>query len=380
METLVPPPAGPAAGSTLLICAACGAQTAEIPCTACSRNPLLQGRYRLLRVHGGDPSGMAYLAADSRRPDQAVVVRLVPLSPEDAAPLGAEVGPRARALRELDHPGVRPLFSAFLVGRNRRQALAEVHPALPGEPLSEHMRGAPLPEAEAVDVLRQVLAAVRALHELSPPQPAGALSPQRLLRQPDGRVILLYPGGLEAPRRGAAPWAPADDLRAVGLLGVAVLTGQPAETFADPRGWLSWEHQARAPAALVELISRLLDPDPALRPASAADALRELQNADQVVVDVDLGTLMSPAPSLAPRPPTPEPRPDARAGEQPLRARPRLEPNDAPAPPPAAEVSAAAQAITALIVLLFVAVALLAAQATLAGLGLIAGGPWLSVG
>jgi hypothetical protein len=380
METLVPPPAGPAASSTPLICAACGALTAEIPCTACSRNPMLQGRYRLLQVHGGDPSGMAYLAADSRRPDQAVIVRLVPLSPDDAEHLGAEVGPRARALRELDHAGVRPLFSAFLVGRNRRQALAEVHPALPGEPLIDRVRGAPLPEAEVVDVLRQVLAAVRALHELSPPQPAGAVTPQRLLRQPNGRVVLMYPGGLEGPRRAGAPWSPGDDLRAVGMLGVSLVTGQGAETFADPRGWLSWEHRARASAGLVELISRLLDPDPTLRPASAADALRELQALDQVVVDADLGTLMTPAPSLAPRPPTPESRLEARTGEHPALVRPRLEPHDPGPPQPSAETSPAAQAITALVVLLFAIVALLAAQATLAGLGLISGGPWLSLG
>ncbi len=278
----------PAAQQRLLICASCGAQTSTVPCADCGRNPLLRGRYRLLEVGGGDPSGMAYKALDTRHPTHPIEVRLVPLSPEGATALAMNLADRVEQLRRPRSPPVRAVHSAFLVGRGRRQAVAIVQPAVTGVRLDAELGRRSLSRGETESILLQVVETVAALHAQQPPMPSGALGPDRLLRLADGDILLPYAGDLDghgeaaagaprAPELATAAWAPTADVFQLGLLGVRLITGRDPATMTDPRGVLAWEHQTAAPIELVEMLRRWLAPRPADRPADAGAALAELR-------------------------------------------------------------------------------------------------------
>ncbi len=271
-----------------LICASCGALTAVVPCGDCGRNPLLRGRYSLLGVNGGDPDGMAYKASDSRRPADALEVRLIPLTPEGGARLAMDLQARIASLREPPDDSIRSITSAFLVGRGLRQAVAVVQPVVEGVRLEAELGNRACSEVDTLKLLKQVLQMLVHLHDLTPPVPAGPVSPDRLLRRANGELLLLYPGHLGrdgeasdpqlmAPELAQTDWAPTADIYEVGLLGVRLLTGHHPETMADPRGWLSWEQKTSAPVELVQLLSRWLSPEPGERPNNAALALAELR-------------------------------------------------------------------------------------------------------
>ena len=276
------------AEATPLICASCGAQTSSVPCADCGRNPLLRGRYRLLRVSGGDPTGMAYEAVDNRHTERPVEVRLLPLPPEEAPTAADLLQERVEQLRAPASDRIRPVYSAFLVGRGRRQAVAIVQPRTGGVRLESELGPRPMSMESTVELLDELLALVAILHSHEPPIPAGGLSPDRLHRRADGALMLPYVGGIDsfsdqdgplrAPELAAQPWSPCADVYDAALLAVRLLTGRSPESMADPRGMLAWEHQTAAPTTLVDLLRRWLSPVPGERPVDASAARAELHD------------------------------------------------------------------------------------------------------
>jgi hypothetical protein len=277
----------PSPETARLICASCGAQTSSVPCADCGRNPLLRGRYRLLRVSGGDPAGMAYEAIDIRHTDRPVEIRLIPLPSDQATDAAAELQARVEQLRVPLSDRIRPVHGAFLVGRGRRQAIAIVQPPSEGVRLEAELGSRPMSLDETTEVLDEVLALLQLLHSQRPPVPAGGLSADRLQRRADGALLLPYTGGLDshadephaplrAPELRHGAWSPASDIYDVALLAVRLLTGRAPESMADPRGMLAWEHQTAAPTQLIGLLRRWLSPVQEERPVDAEAARAEL--------------------------------------------------------------------------------------------------------
>lgn len=277
----------PSPENARLICASCGAQTSSVPCADCGRNPLLRGRYRLLRVSGGDPTGMAYEAIDIRHTDRPVEIRLIPLPSDQATDAATELQGRVEQLRVPLSDRIRPVHGAFLVGRGRRQAIAIVQPPSEGVRLEAELGSRPMSLRETTEALDEVLALLQLLHSQRPPVPAGGLSADRLQRRADGALLLPYVGGLDshsdephsplrAPELRHKAWSPASDVYDVALLAVRLLTGRAPESMADPRGMLAWEHQTAAPTQLIELLRRWLSPVQEERPVDAAAARAEL--------------------------------------------------------------------------------------------------------
>jgi hypothetical protein len=314
-----------------MICASCEAVLEDVPdvCYFCGYDALLLERYRLESVLSRGRSGPLFSGRDVID-DRRVVIRATPLSAlaDDAA---VEACAReVEALGSARIPGLAPWRAHHLVGRRRNRVLYAIQDLIDGRKLSEMaLRSAPGFE-ELLVLLDEVLAVLETMHGSPLPLLHRDLKPANLMRTEEGALVLVDWGGARdallgaataasasgpprggawlAPeqRRGAA--GPATDLYAVGLLALA-LSGAPPEAMRDARGELSWQGAINDPD-LHALLTDLLAPEPAARPASAADVrarIAEILMAPSGVME-GLPTLQ---PDLTELPEAPEPTPAA---------------------------------------------------------------------
>lgn len=203
----------------------------------------------------------------------------------------------ARLMARLDHPNLLRVLDAG----QTRDAVYLVLEMMDGGSL-KGVRS--LPPAAALDVTRQLLSGLQALHDARvlhrDIKPANCLRRAR-----DGRVKLADLGiaaewqtGAGYDQAGTLPYmapelfdhpprySPGTDLYALGMtLACLVLPDDPfpAGPFAAVREWVTSgprprvaEHRTDLPAALAALIDRMLARDPRARPAGAAEALAAL--------------------------------------------------------------------------------------------------------
>ena len=238
----------------------------------------------LLRRLGRGGMGEAWLARDAARGTE-VVAKLLPADapPERLALLRRE----ARLVRKLQHPGIVPVID-FQAGE-RFCAVTLRH--MPGGD-AHGLRGAPT--ASIVWLARDVAAALSYLHELGVVH--RDVKASNVLLDANGRAqladfgiasdahddedgIVLRGGGSRASmspqQRAGEPSAPADDLYALGVLLLELLTGEtPAEGEAPAA--TSRLRAPQVPERLRGLVAALVAPSPEHRPPSAAAVRDEL--------------------------------------------------------------------------------------------------------
>lgn len=162
------------------------------------------GPYPVERELGRGGMGVVYLGRDSRL-DRAVAIKLLPEAfaqdPERLARFERE----ARLLASLTHPNIAGIYGLEEHDRHRCLVLEFVE----GETLAARLARGPLPVDEAVEVCRQVAAAVEAAHE------SGVihrdLKPGNVMLTPAGEVKVLDFG---LARGGAGASASSGDLSA----------------------------------------------------------------------------------------------------------------------------------------------------------------------
>lgn len=158
---------------------------------------LKSGRYRLLeRFTAATPSGQRgepepplCLASDTERPSARVLIQELPLA--DVRPDFIEQVFR-RAITRLELAGqssvLPPLLDSFL---EKGHGFVVFHVPT-GERLSEYLQSeGPLTEAEAIDLGLRLLDALATLESLSPPIIHANLSPDNVLLQRNGKIVLV---------------------------------------------------------------------------------------------------------------------------------------------------------------------------------------------
>ena len=272
---------------------------------------VLGGRYRMVSLIGRGGMGEVY-RADDLKLGQTVALKFVAHS-DHAERLYEEV----RIGRQIAHPNVCRLYD---VGESdgRRYITMEF---VDGEDLASLLRRVGrLPPEKALAVSRDVCAGVAAAHDKGvihrDLKPANVMIDGR----GRGRVTdfgLAVAGEYATDGAGTPAYmAPEQlaggaatiqsDVYSLGLVLYEVFTGRRAFEAASSSHDLMMRQRAGdfsrpsnvtrdVPAAVERAIVRCLDPDPALRPPSVGDVLRELPGGDPLSAAVAAGETPSPA-------------------------------------------------------------------------------------
>lgn len=277
-----------------MICARCGApdaaplDTAAAPtCAECGSDPRLDGRYALARLLGQGTHGMTYRAI---APDGgAVAIKMVNLGhgldPSRRAALDREVA----VLRGLDHPRIPAMLDDFTARSGMTRYRCIVQTFIDGADLLTAARERRPSVREVMAWVAEIADVLAWLHGLAPPIIHRDIKPQNVLRRrSDGALVLIDFGsvrdtvvetlggtlgvgtaGYMAPEQIVGDVGPASDLYGLGAMTIELLTHTPPHALRERGGRLVWP-SASYPPAVAALVDRLVDPDPARRPASAA--------------------------------------------------------------------------------------------------------------
>jgi serine/threonine protein kinase len=242
------------------------------------RETLKGGRYVLLGPFAEGARGKTYDAVDKREGRAAVVKRLDVRGAKTWKDV--ELGEReVNVLRALSHPRLPAYFDHF----EEDGALYLVMEKIEGESLSAMKRaGRTLSEGEVRRFLSDAADVLGYLHRRTPPVIHRDIKPGNVIRRPDGSYAFVDFGavrdtvkpeggstvvgtfGYMAPEQFQGRALPASDVYAVGATALTMLTGTEPEDL--PHKGLAIDVRAalkgRASADLVEILERMLQPDP----------------------------------------------------------------------------------------------------------------------
>jgi len=239
------------------------------------------GRYVLLAPLGQGAQGTTWDAVDKRE-GRAVAVKAFDVRGAKAWK-DVELAEReARVLSELEHPALPRYIEHF----EEEGVLYLVMEKIEGTPLSRlQKRGPCMDEREVFRLLHEADRVLAYLHDRTPPVIHRDLKPSNVIRRTDGSFAFVDFGavkdhlrpeggstvvgtfGYMAPEQFQGRAGPASDVYAIGATAIAMLSGHEPEKLAH-RG-LSLDVAAavggRVSPAMVEVLSRMLEPDPDLR-------------------------------------------------------------------------------------------------------------------
>lgn len=241
--------------------------------------PTLGSRYVLGPPLALPPADTCWRARD-RLQDRDVVVRVLPAGPWPVA---------LAALQAGRHPSLTAIHEAGSLQDGRHILVCDLPEAMafgqPGQAIAPEL---------GVRLIAHLLEALEYLHglgwvhgDLRPGSARWSEADERLVLWDPGAMLRdrppVAPAHLLAPELGDGDMTVSSDLFSAGVLAVTALTGAPPFDPAAGVVGLAPDEAASAPAGadpeLWRWLGALLRRDPVLRPATAADALRSLEDA-----------------------------------------------------------------------------------------------------
>jgi tRNA A-37 threonylcarbamoyl transferase component Bud32 len=250
--------------------------------------PLLQNRYRVLGLLGRGAQADTLWAEDTQSGAQVAIKRFQVRGAKSWKDV--ELAEReASVLARLKHKNLPKYLDHF----EEDGSLFLVMEKIEGETLAELRAKGRLDQALVRRFLSDLADTLGYLHGLSPPIVHRDIKPQNVILRPDGGFSLVDFGsvreklrpqggstvvgtfGYMAPEQFQGRASPASDVFGAGATALACLTGTDPEDL--PHRGLGIDVAAalggHVEPNLVELLSRLLEPDPDKRPRSLAEAL-----------------------------------------------------------------------------------------------------------
>ncbi len=347
-------------------------------CTTCGMPQILIGRYMPVKMLGRGGFGAAFLAVDRYTPTMrhCVVKQFLPsgnLTPDQLALAQKLFEREAEALEQLGnpHPQIPNLLAFFelevpsATAHQPSQFFYLVQEFIDGENMEEEMeRRGKFSQAEALEVLREVLEILTFVHENGSIH--RDIKPSNIMRDRQGRIYLLdfgavkqvtsaqgavakrstgiYSMGFAPPEQmsGGVVY-PATDLYALGVTCITLLTGkQPMELFDAYSNTWNWRAYAQVDDWLEAVLNQMLQPTPSARFQSAEEAINALggqfsrgQASRPPAASPSRSRRVPPGQPPSSLPPPPPPPSPSSSPPPPPRPTPRPTPRPA-APPPAA--------------------------------------------
>lgn len=268
------------------------AAAAPVPRSPTSPNTVGQrvlGTYRILKVLGRGTFATAYLAKDEKRGRLAVVkaTHAHLLEGNHAEVVRRRYAAEVRALASVTHDNLVEIYDA---GESVSAVPLIAMQYIRGITLDDKLRelGEPLALPLLLSMGKQILSALAAVHDAEIVH--HDVSPQNIMWSPqpvgDVRVTLLDFGVasfVSEPRepgaKGTLPYMAPEQLRGAGTtasdiysFGTVMWWAATGYGFVDDGrspGRRAAEHNAALPPAVLELLDRMLDPDPTSRPTAA---------------------------------------------------------------------------------------------------------------
>ncbi|MBI5170506.1 MAG: serine/threonine protein kinase [Candidatus Eisenbacteria bacterium] len=278
---------------------------------------MIAGRYRVVALLGRGGMGEVY-RADDLKLGEPVALKFLPERFETDSALRDRLLGEARLARQVAHPNVCRVYDVGEVDGRLFLSMEYVD----GEDLATLLRRiGRLPNEKALQLARQMCAGLQVAHELGIVH--RDLKPSNIMIDGRGRAritdfglaaIAESLGGAEMAAGTPAYMAPEQmegrevtvrsDVYALGLVLYELFTGAPAfegrtaaELLDAKRSRTPSSPSQLAPGTdpLVErVLLRCLSPDPAARPASAADVARALPGGDPLAAAIAAGETPSP--------------------------------------------------------------------------------------
>ena len=247
------------------------------------------GGYRILKVLGRGTFATAYLATDEKRGRRAVVkaTHAHLLEGTQADIVRRRYAAEVRALASVEHASLVEIYDA---GESDTGIPMIAMQYVRGMTLDAKLRalGEPLPLPLLLSMGRQILSALAAVHaagivhhDVSPPnimwdaQAIGGVKVTLL----DFGVASFVTEPHEPGAKGTLPYMAPEQLRGAGTtasdiysLGTVLWWAATGYGYVDDgrsAGRRAAEHNPTLPPALIEILDRLLDPDPETRPTAA---------------------------------------------------------------------------------------------------------------
>jgi serine/threonine protein kinase len=244
------------------------------------------------------PGGSTYLARDEE--DRSVALKELVFTLAPSAKQLEDFEREAALLGQLDHPRLPRFLGGFRVGSgvHTRLYLAQQH--VPGESLAYELEHRRFSEEEVRGIALEVLEVLKYLHGLSPKVLHRDLKPANLIRDPEGRIVLVgfgvarELGGLRAHHAtllGTFGYMPPEqlggtvdvrgDLYALGATLLHLLARKPPESMLGLGLTLDFRRHVNVSAHTESFLTRLVAPGPEDRFLSAREALAFLGRESQ---------------------------------------------------------------------------------------------------
>lgn len=265
---------------------------------------VIEDRYRVLTLLGTGAFGKTYAAEDLHRCSRVAVkqLSLAHLSDWKTVELFER---EARTLAALDHPRI-PDYVEFLPIQSERSGYL-VQALAPGRPVAAYLaEGRVFSEAECLQIAKQVLDVLIYLGERHPPVVHRDIKPANLIIDLDGPEIGVYlvdfgavqnaakqtmsggstivgTFGYMAPEQFQGMATTASDLYGLGMTLISMLTAMAPIDMEKKRLQVDFRRYVQVSPTFEYALDRLIAPMPEDRFASAAEALRVLDESRPLV-------------------------------------------------------------------------------------------------
>jgi serine/threonine protein kinase len=277
---------------------------------------LRDGRYRIVRVLGEGSQGSTFEAIDSKGGGTVAIKRFAVRNAKVWKEV--ELAEReATVLASLSHPKLPKYVEHF----EEDGALYLVMERIAGVSLAEfRRRGAVFREEDAIRLLEEASGVLAYLHSRTPPIIHRDLKPGNVIRTPEGTFAFVDFGavrdrlrleggstivgtfGYMAPEQFQGRAVAQSDVYAIGATVLWMLTGDEPEDL--PHKGLKIDVPAalgkRASPTLVAILSRMLEPDPEVRPPSIGPLLGGFEVRGKSIAEVRPAARAPSAPPPAP--------------------------------------------------------------------------------